>query len=286
MAHVQQELGGRGEVGQEDVGIVVGGIDGGGHVQLHHRLDMHVHVILEAVGRGPVMLEPLVEGAGEEFRSRRRGSALVREAEAAHRDAELLPHVVHQLLVVHAGAFPSPRLGLGGLHEGLRAVYQVEIEERLLGGGEDIARRVHRLAHVVHIARGVIRHGAFQLGLRHEEERVRRRLPRLAGDPPQGDLLEERLQLHLLLEVEHEEAALGPLPHLPVEILAAELEVADTVIMHRDGDLALPRMDDEQPVAVRLVGEVELRHTLGDVHFRVVVGTSREESRRHQRQET
>ena len=56
--------------------------------------------------------------------------------------------------------------------------------------------------------------------------------------------------------------------------------------MHRDGDLALPRMDDEQPVAARLVGEVELRHTLGDVHFRVVVGTSREESRRYQRQDT
>ena len=39
-------------------------------------------------------------------------------------------------------------------------------------------------------------------------------------------------------------------------------------------------------VAVRLVGEVELRHTLGDVHFRVVVGTSREEGRHHQRQNT
>ena len=88
--------------------------------------------------------------------------------------------------------------------------------------------------------------------MRHEEERVRRRLPRLAGDPPQGDLLEERLTLHLLLEVEHEEAALGPLPHLPIEILAAELEVADTIIVHQDGDLALPRMDDEQPVAERL----------------------------------
>ena len=45
-------------------------------------------------------------------------------------------------------------------------------------------------------------------------------------------------------------------------------------------------LDDEQPVAVRLVGEVELRHTLGDVHFRVVVGTSREEGRHHQRQNT
>ena len=96
-------------------------------MQLHHRLDMHVHVILEAVGRGLVMLEPLVEGAREEFRPRRRRSALVREAEATHRDAELLPHVVHHLLVVHAGAFPSPRLGVGGLHESLRAVHQVEI---------------------------------------------------------------------------------------------------------------------------------------------------------------
>ena len=200
----------------------------------------------------------------KEFRSRRRGSALVREAEAAHRDAELLPHVVHQLLVVHAGAFPSPRLGLGGSSR--RPSCRISGRNRgkaPLGGGEDIARHVHRLAHVVHIARGVIRHGAFQLRLRHEEERVRRRLSRLAGDPPQGDLLEERLQLHLLLEVEHEERLSAPASSPSRNTFAAELEVADTVIAHRDGDLALPRMDDEQPVAARLVGEVELRHTLG-----------------------
>ncbi len=281
---IQQARGGGGEERQEKVGIGVGGIDGGGQVQLHHRLDMDVDMILEAVGGGAVVLEPLLERAGEELRGRQIGRALVDEAEVARRYAELLPHVVHQLPVVDAGALAPPRLGMRGLHEGLGAVDQVEIEERLVGGGEDIAGRVDRLADVVHVARGVGRRGSVQPGLRDEVEGVRRGVGRLGGASPQGDLLEEGLALHPLLEVEHEEAALRPLPYLVVKIGTAQLDVADAVVVHRDGDLALPRTDDKQAAALRPDGEVELRHPLGDVHRRVIVGTSREEGRRHQRQ--
>ena len=109
--------------------------------------------------------------------------------------------------------------------------------------------------------------------------------PRLAGDHRRA-IFSRKGTLHLLLEVEHEEAALGPClisqsKYLPLNSKSRIRSSCTGMAIP-----ALPRMDDEQPVAVRLVGEVGTRHTLGTYTSVSSSEHLREEGRHHQRQNT